>query len=114
MIHQLKKCHVPALLGLPRMTNDSDNKPRALLTVYPPNYDAPDGPGPNAETRWTVLVPWKLGVDKMLRQKGRLLRSSYTNNEFSDAGSDRIQNKKQFTLNDLVNSKLVPCRNIYD
>ncbi|KAL7518109.1 hypothetical protein ACHAWX_005439 [Stephanocyclus meneghinianus] len=92
LIHQLQKCHMPTSLGTPRMTKDSNNKPRAVLTAYPPNYDAPDGPGPNAETRGTVLVPWKFGVDGMLRQKGRLLRPGYTNNELSNPGSDRNDN----------------------
>ena len=49
-----------------------------MLTAYPPNYDAPNGPGKNAETRATLLVPWKFGPDGILRQKGRLVRSGYT------------------------------------
>lgn len=45
---------------------------KALLTTYPPGYEPPHGPGPNAETRPTILVPWKF-EDGILRQKGRLL-----------------------------------------
>lgn len=71
LIHQLKKCAKST-------TNDSITRPRAVLTAYPPNYDPPHGPGANAETRATLLVPWKFGEDGMLRQKGRLLRSDFT------------------------------------
>ncbi|KAL3790475.1 hypothetical protein HJC23_012031, partial [Cyclotella cryptica] len=92
LIHQLKKCHMPTSLGTPPMINYSSDKPRAVLTAYPPNYDAPDGPGPNAETRGTVLVPWKFDADGMLRQKGRLLRSDYTDNDLANAGNDSNDN----------------------
>ena len=47
----------------------------SVLTAYPPGYEPRTRePGPAAETRATVLVPWKFGPDGMLRQRGRLLR----------------------------------------
>lgn len=59
LIHQLNQCREPSM---------------SVLTTYPPNYDPPHGPGPHAETRGTILVPWKFHEkDGMLRQKGRLL-----------------------------------------
>mmetsp|Transcript_11651 Transcript_11651/g.25530 ORF Transcript_11651/g.25530 Transcript_11651/m.25530 type:complete len:737 (+) Transcript_11651:75-2285(+) len=57
---------------------------KALLTSYPPGYEPPNGPGPNAETRATILVPWKFGGDGMLRQKGRLLRPDYQHDSDND------------------------------
>ena len=80
LIQQLNKCN-PSINNKP---------PRAVLTAYPPNYDAPQGQGPNAETRCTLLVPWKFGEDGMLRQKGRLLRSDYIHNETSGDLNDNI------------------------
>jgi hypothetical protein len=47
----------------------------SVLTAYPPGYDPPDGPGPLAETRPTVLAPWRFDGDGVLRQRGRLLRA---------------------------------------
>jgi len=68
LIHQFKKCPI----------SSSNHFPRVVLTAYPPNYNPPHGPGANAETRASLLVPWKFGEeDGMLRQKGRLLRSKY-------------------------------------
>eukprot|EP00984_Skeletonema_dohrnii_P017952 scaffold8280_cov123-Skeletonema_dohrnii-CCMP3373.AAC.2 len=65
LIHQLNQCHDPSM---------------SVLTTYPPNYDPPHGPGPHAETRGTILVPWKFDdMDGMLRQKGRLITSSQNN-----------------------------------
>ena len=49
---------------------------KTVLTTYPPGYDPPLGPGSMAETRATVLVPWKF-EDGILRQKGRLLAYDY-------------------------------------
>mmetsp|Transcript_34577 Transcript_34577/g.58672 ORF Transcript_34577/g.58672 Transcript_34577/m.58672 type:complete len:288 (+) Transcript_34577:340-1203(+) len=58
---------------------------KSLLTAYPPGYEPPNGPGPNAETRTTILVPWKFGQnDGMLRQKGRLLRPEYQHDKHND------------------------------
>lgn len=74
LISQWKKCGEPA---------------SAVLTTYPPNYDAPHGPGPDAETRATLLVPWKFGPDKMLRQKSRLV-SGYASNTSHSQENDNI------------------------
>ena len=89
LICQLKKCPaVPSLSAdsVVEMSEDSP-RPRAVLTTYPPGYELPNGPGVNAETRGTVLVPWKFGQDGMLRQKGRLLRPGYRHNERSDSSA---------------------------
>jgi [Skp1-protein]-hydroxyproline N-acetylglucosaminyltransferase len=65
LIHQLDLCPVPSM---------------SVLTTYPPNYDPPYGPGVHAETRGTILVPWKFHKnDGMLRQKGRLLNEHHNN-----------------------------------
>ena len=59
LIHQLNQCHDPSM---------------SVLTTYPPNYDPPHGPGPHAEARGTIIVPWKFdSKDGMLRQKSRLM-----------------------------------------
>jgi len=60
-----------------RQLNKTENPERSVLTAYPPGYEPPRGPGPDAETRGTVLVPWKFAEDGMLRQKGRLIRPDY-------------------------------------
>ena len=65
LIHQLNQCTDPS---------------KSVLTAYPPNYDPPHGPGPDAETRGTILVPWKFDdKDGMLRQKGRLMNPQSSN-----------------------------------
>lgn len=57
----------------------------SVLTTYPPNYDPPYGPGVHAETRGTILVPWKFDKkDGMLRQKGRLLNDQLSSNSNSN------------------------------
>lgn len=66
LIHQLDQCREPSM---------------SVLTTYPPNYDHLHGPGPHAETRGTILVPWKFDdKDGMLRQKGRLLVNRQSTN----------------------------------
>jgi hypothetical protein len=65
LINQLDLCPVPSM---------------SVLTTYPPNYDPPHGPGVHAETRGTILVPWKFDKnDGILRQKGRLLNEHHNN-----------------------------------
>jgi [Skp1-protein]-hydroxyproline N-acetylglucosaminyltransferase len=64
LIHQLDLCPVPSM---------------SVLTTYPPNYDPPYGPGVHAETRGTILVPWKFDKKDGLRQKGRLLNDHHSN-----------------------------------
>lgn len=72
LIHQLNQCREPSM---------------SVLTTYPPNYDPPLGPGPHAETRGTILVPWKFNdKDGMLRQKGRLL----VNRQSANSNQDNI------------------------
>jgi hypothetical protein len=56
--------------------NKTKSPEKAVLTTYPPGYDPLHGPGPMAETRATILVPWKF-EDGILRQKGRLLEHDY-------------------------------------
>jgi [Skp1-protein]-hydroxyproline N-acetylglucosaminyltransferase len=79
LISQWKKCGEPASTVSPETNSEHVCHRRVVLTTYPPNYDAPHGPGPDSETRATLLVPWKFGPDNMLRQKSRLL-SGYTSN----------------------------------
>ena len=68
-----------------RQLNKTTHPNKAVLTAYPRGYEPPNGPGENAETRSTILVPWKFGKeDGMLRQKGRLLRSDYRHDEAND------------------------------
>ena len=64
LIQQLHRCEHPE---------------RSVLTTYPPGYSLPNFIP--LETRATILVPWKFDKDKMLRQKGRLLRNSVGGNE---------------------------------
>ncbi|KAL7534311.1 hypothetical protein ACHAXR_005790, partial [Thalassiosira sp. AJA248-18] len=60
---------------------------KSVLTAYPPGYEPPNGPGSDAETRATILVPWKFGQeDGILRQKGRLLCPGYQHG-LSDNGN---------------------------
>ncbi|KAL7506633.1 hypothetical protein ACHAXN_005125 [Cyclotella atomus] len=75
LISQWKKCGEPASTISSKIGDEVD-RPRVVLTTYPPNYDASHGPGPDAETRAILLVPWKFGPDNMLRQKGRLISST--------------------------------------
>ena len=56
---------------------------KSVLTTYPPGYDPPHGPGSSAETRATILVPWKF-EDGILRQKGRLLEQDYMHASSND------------------------------
>mmetsp|Transcript_24137 Transcript_24137/g.50125 ORF Transcript_24137/g.50125 Transcript_24137/m.50125 type:complete len:749 (-) Transcript_24137:2633-4879(-) len=79
LIAQLHKC------------GSSSEKGKAVLTAYPPGYELPCGPGEDAETRGTILVPWKFGDDGILRQKGRLLRREYTHSDsFGQNHNDNI------------------------
>ncbi len=79
LIAQLNKC------------GSSSENGKAVLTAYPPGYELPCGPGQDAETRGTILVPWKFGEDGLLRQKGRLLRMEYTKSDsFGEHYNDNI------------------------
>ena len=61
-----------------KQLNKTESPDKSVLTAYPPGYEPPSGPGPNAETRTTILVPWKFSPeDGMLRQKGRLIQDGY-------------------------------------
>jgi [Skp1-protein]-hydroxyproline N-acetylglucosaminyltransferase len=78
LIHQLGQCHDPSM---------------SLLTTYPPNFDPPHGPGPHAETRGTILVPWKFdNKDGMLRQKGRLMNLRSRSNSSQDNNNNNNNN----------------------
>ena len=62
--------------------NKTNNPTNSVLTAYPPGYEIQNEPGIDAETRGTMLVPWKFSQeDGMLRQKGRLLRRDYSEDE---------------------------------
>ncbi|KAL9180802.1 hypothetical protein ACHAXT_011255 [Thalassiosira profunda] len=69
-----------------RQLDKTERPEKSVLTAYPPGYEPPNGPGPDAETRATILVPWKFGDDGMLRQKGRLIDPAYQ----TGSGNDNI------------------------
>mmetsp|Transcript_26313 Transcript_26313/g.49997 ORF Transcript_26313/g.49997 Transcript_26313/m.49997 type:complete len:289 (-) Transcript_26313:2815-3681(-) len=65
--------------------NKTGRPTKSLLTSYPPGYEPTNELGHDAETRATILVPWKFGKeDGMLRQKGRLLRPEYRHGTDND------------------------------